>query len=354
MNITFLIGNGFDVGLGLKSRFKDFFPIYKNLSMTKNEKIRKFSEEINENIDAWSDFESALGEYTTNFSKESKNVFLKRLEDFESEFIKYLKWQEENLLLPNKIGFDFRESLTNYYSTEVLHPESSLKIDKVYVNHLNQSRIYNFINFNYTNILEKCINKIPQNIVSKHKYNEREINDKIGKIIHIHGTYGLYPIIGVNDSSQIMNKELASDPRFCRYLVKPTINESLGQGNDAIATELINNSSIICIYGMSLGPTDKKWWDCILTWLYGHSERQLVIFVYDELFSTDTSFGFIAKQDELIDKLNSFNSNNSFNVEKLRHRIHLAIHKNIFSFRTENIYEQAMNELLNKSIEESA
>lgn len=354
MNITFLIGNGFDVGLGLKSRFKDFFPIYKILSENKSEEIKKFSEDINEDLDTWSDFESALGEYTTQFSKKSKAVFLKRLEDFELEFIKYLKGQEENLLLHNKIGLDFKESLANYYSTKVLHPESSLKIDKVYVNYANQSRIYNFINFNYTNLLEKCISKIPQNIVSKHKYNEREINDKIGKIIHIHGTYGLYPIIGVNDSSQIKNKELAFDPRFCRYLVKPTLNEALGQGNDAIATELINKSSIICVYGMSLGSTDKKWWDCILTWLYSHAERQLVIFVYDELFSTDTSLGFIAKQNELIDRLNSFNLNKSFNVEKLRHRIHLAIQKNIFSFQAVNLYDEAIKSLSDKSIEESA
>lgn len=28
MNITFLIGNGFDVGMGMKSRFSDFFPKY--------------------------------------------------------------------------------------------------------------------------------------------------------------------------------------------------------------------------------------------------------------------------------------------------------------------------------------
>ena len=28
MNITFLIGNGFDIGLGMLSRFTDYFPVY--------------------------------------------------------------------------------------------------------------------------------------------------------------------------------------------------------------------------------------------------------------------------------------------------------------------------------------
>ena len=31
VKITFLIGNGFDVGVGMNSRFKDFFPIYQLL-----------------------------------------------------------------------------------------------------------------------------------------------------------------------------------------------------------------------------------------------------------------------------------------------------------------------------------
>ena len=28
LNITFLIGNGFDIGLGLKTRYKDFYKYY--------------------------------------------------------------------------------------------------------------------------------------------------------------------------------------------------------------------------------------------------------------------------------------------------------------------------------------
>lgn len=75
MNITFMIGNGFDVGIGLKSKFKDFFPIYKILSEDKDEQIKKFSEDINKDIDTWADFEKELGVYTTQFTKK-QNKFL--------------------------------------------------------------------------------------------------------------------------------------------------------------------------------------------------------------------------------------------------------------------------------------
>lgn len=353
MNITFMIGNGFDVGIGLKSKFKDFFPIYKILSEDKDEQIKKFSEDINKDIDTWADFEKELGVYTTQFTKETKQIFIERLKDFESDFINYLTEQEKGLVFNDEIGLSFRKALTNYYSTEVLSPESSSTIDKIYSSLSNEAHIYNFINFNYTNVLEKCLSKIPKKIVTIHKFNNKEVTDKIGKIVHIHGKIGLHPIIGVNDSNQIKNKELASDARFCKYLVKPTINATLGQKNDSAATELINTSKIICIYGMALGETDKKWWQTILTWLYNNASRQLVIFVYDELYTTNTQFGFLEKQDEIIDKLALFCPPN-IHISTLISRIHIAIHKNIFSYKAKNVREVALNRLLDKSVEESA
>lgn len=42
MNITFFIGNGFDVGMGLHSKFSDYFPRYIEESANKNKIIRRF------------------------------------------------------------------------------------------------------------------------------------------------------------------------------------------------------------------------------------------------------------------------------------------------------------------------
>ena len=46
MNITFLIGNGFDVGVGMRSKFKDFFPQYIDKSKTKEKDIQHLAIEI--------------------------------------------------------------------------------------------------------------------------------------------------------------------------------------------------------------------------------------------------------------------------------------------------------------------
>ena len=43
VNITFLIGNGFDVGVGMNSKFKDFFPIYQVKSIDKAPEIRQLA-----------------------------------------------------------------------------------------------------------------------------------------------------------------------------------------------------------------------------------------------------------------------------------------------------------------------
>ena len=37
MNITFMIGNGFDIGLGMRTSFKDFFDIYCAKALKKEE-----------------------------------------------------------------------------------------------------------------------------------------------------------------------------------------------------------------------------------------------------------------------------------------------------------------------------
>ena len=60
MNITFLIGNGFDRNLGLATSYRDFVKEYKNTpGSTKN--LEKFREYINENEDLWSQAEIEIG-----------------------------------------------------------------------------------------------------------------------------------------------------------------------------------------------------------------------------------------------------------------------------------------------------
>ena len=84
---------------------------------------------------------------------------------------------------------------------------------------------------------------------------------------------------------------------------------------------------------MSLGATDRKWWDLLMRWLGENNDRQLVLFEYDDQYSPTTPYGWLEKEDIIMDKLTSYNSHKGLIVENMRSRIHIAVHKNIFQMK---------------------
>lgn len=349
MKITFLIGNGFDIGMGMKSKFSDYFPVYIEQSKSKKISLKGLADHIEEDKENWSYFERQLGYYTDEFIPETKKLYFDQVKDFEKGFINYLKIQESKLLFNNsqKIAHMMIDALLSYHSDNNLPRQSAKDIERIYDKYKNENITYNFINFNYTSVLEKVLNTIPQKIVCKRKGSNTEYIDKIGSIVYVHGRSDRHPIMGVNDVSQISNKELANDGKFARYIVKPILNSRLRQNNDIDAENLIFESNVICIYGMSLGETDKQWWNKILAWLYNNANHHLIIFDYDEQYTTSTQFDRIEKEDSILDKLTEYNTNGIINVEKLRTRIHIAVHKNIFQM---NLREKSSSNKLLKDI----
>ena len=84
MNITFLLGNGFDIGLGLKTRYEDFYKQYTKISSADSEIIINFKNDLlNEDLNYskeivdWSDFEKAFGQYSKNFSVDTKADYMR-------------------------------------------------------------------------------------------------------------------------------------------------------------------------------------------------------------------------------------------------------------------------------------
>lgn len=346
MNITFLIGNGFDVGMGLRSKFSDYFPQYIKESANKTKSLKDLSKRIEENQKEWSYFEKKLGEYTEEFTLETQEVFKQQLRDFELGFIKYLREEEKTLVCDQqKIKEIFGKAFLNFYKDGNLTPGSEEAIIVQYKRYNQDNRIYNFINFNYTDILEKCLESFPDRLISKRTVNNFSYVDKLGQVVHIHGYKDKLPLMGVNDVSQIKNKELAEDKRFVRFIVKPLFNKANRTNYDKQAMNLISNSQIICIYGMALGETDKDWWKVVLTWLHNEGNRQLIIFSYDEKYDTSSQFDFLEKEDAVIDKFSEYVAEEKINVETLRARIHIAIHKNIFEMNLRKKEDDTLSEV---------
>lgn len=81
---------------------------------------------------------------------------------------------------------------------------------------------YSFITFNYTNVLDRIIGLYDEKtaIITKHQGQEFMRSNKIGQIIHIHGTTDEEMILGVNDAEQIGNDLLKKMEFFWIHLLK--------------------------------------------------------------------------------------------------------------------------------------
>ena len=99
--ITFLVGNGFDVNLGIKTSYYNFYEWYLK-QKNNSEIIKQFKQEIANEIKdknipeserTWADFETGMGKYTSKFTPETVEDFLDCYEDAQESIVKYLKEQ---------------------------------------------------------------------------------------------------------------------------------------------------------------------------------------------------------------------------------------------------------------------
>ena len=88
MNILFLIGNGFDLNIGLNTRFQNALSYYLKKS-NNNPRTQKFKKDIDKNFEKWSDFENQMGIYTKEFTPkkliEKVNEMLSNIDSFKFE-----------------------------------------------------------------------------------------------------------------------------------------------------------------------------------------------------------------------------------------------------------------------------
>ena len=141
----------------------------------------------------------------------------------------------------------------------------------------NEDYIYCYITFNYTNILDRIVQLYgsvsDSRVIATHICSGISKSNRIGKIIHIHGTTNEEMILGVNDESQVDNDALKADSIFLDTLIKKRMNYSIGQRKTENAISVIKDSHIVCIFGMSIGNTDKMWWEELINWLKTNEKK---------------------------------------------------------------------------------
>lgn len=265
-NITFIIGNGLDISLGLETKYSQF---YKYVENTKLETTNRIYNEIRADLETWADFESALGEYTNYIEKlpESKRQdesekFHEELDEIRDDLADYLAIQEERIdALPNKFGFNaqgFFEELPIGQKDRIHRLLSSGAIN------------VNFVTLNYTTSLEKILS----NAATLNATGWRR-----GTLLHIHGDLFEDLTLGVSNESQLY---AGMSPEEKNDLIKPTLIESMNDGRLGELSSIINNSSIIVLFGTSIGETDDYIWQHITEWLDTSQGRLAIVHIHDD------------------------------------------------------------------------
>lgn len=281
LKIALLIGNGFDLNLGLKTSYLDFKKYLESNGMIDNLNLYRFlNENKNDDLELWSDLEKSLGGLLSENSWQGLEVSKSEISDFVSSEIEqvltdlkvYLSIEERKIDFNKSIDVVVRDIQNTFLNiikpTEV---KDQNKLRNVFAFDKGTIEIYPIV-FNYTSVFDKMISHLPS-------FTNRSYNYRIYDSNHPHGTLDDGMILGVNDVDQIKNFEhcvLESDDLVYVLKVKaPEISSNL-EYNQAI--DIVNDADLIIVFGMSIGDTDKFWWQCIQNRMLSLDSVYLIVF----------------------------------------------------------------------------
>lgn len=325
MGTLFVLGNGFDVNCGMRTRYADVYKGY-IVEESKTENLKKFKDTISADIENWGDFEMAMAEYASMLDNEKD--FLECVRDFAKYMENWLLKQQNSFKeiladseMCNAIMNEFENSISSFY-TGISHNVERLMENR----EAGNSTYHNFITFNYTNTLEYILQEC-----KKHY--------RIGKkdVIHIHGILGDDPVLGVDSVEQI-KAYFNISRRVRRGFIKPIFNAEYDSARVEQTKEYIKTANTICVFGMSLGESDLTWRNEIIQWLRNDANHHLFIYRFKlsnttyttvsdkmdieesekELIVSEWGFQF---DDDILDQIHIPCGKNIFNIEKVRESV---------------------------------
>lgn len=219
MNTAIVIGNGFDIDLGWKTSYKEFYDAHKGWSMHKRDEDDLFQYVINHAAENWFDFERTIYEYviSRNKIKLTDELVSRDLNDFHNYKGQLKRFLQERSQVP------------------VRENSFAFKLLKAYISQCKRynnmgDRFLKFFSFNYT-----PLNSIAQQIDPDYKFS----------YVPVHGTIENDSIIfGVHDDQNIL-------PQY-RDVQKSMDDKYESHG---IVSALID-ADLIIFFGSSMGFID--------------------------------------------------------------------------------------------------
>lgn len=313
INITYLIGNGFDLACGLKTRYTDVYDQY-CITDSPNENIENFKKTIlKDDYKNWTDFEMALpvfGKELGDFEKFSECFldFLTFLEDYLSE--------EQNKIDINRYKNILSEKMKSYFYHfyEYCLQNSKSELKRL-VEDTNENIIFHFITFNYTNTLEECLST-----VSKQTQKHGALFYQYELPIHIHQKLYDGILLGL-DNEELYKNIPCNDIRRLKNLIdKIFINNRYSDIID-VSVNKLKKSRIIVIFGWSMGESDSFW---VKTIKQIFSENSLLHLVYVPYYPESTNKRFRSQSLDREDEQKDFIIKKFGIPEKYHNRVHIV------------------------------
>lgn len=323
MNITFLIGNGFDLNLDMKTRFSDFYDYYVETESTNNHVV-EIKETIKSDLpklNTWADLELALGKYCEKLG--SIDIFDIVLDDIKAHLALYLNGVEN--------AKDFSDLINSgKFSVDFAAPEKYLEpaiADEVSFSSYDDCHL-SVITFNYTRCLENIIN---YPAIKGQRISTKERCLYYDNVFHVHGYANDSMILGVNSIEQIDNAELRKNPDVATSIVKPICNDGMRTKMNEECERVINDADVIYIFGLSLGESDKKWWDVIVERMCNSNCKVIVFWKNDKIGKDKRIRAENSVKKFFFDNSAIFSTLEDTKKEEVRNKMHLALNTKIFS-----------------------
>lgn len=227
MDRLYIIGNGFDIDLGMDTRYSDFLGSTKFKEFAEDKLVTDFANYLlNQNREYWVDMETALKNYV-NDNDSLDPISFKMVYDKIKVYLRtYIHMQQSKFIR------SISEVNGNYGSSRAVMLIKKIKSE------IKKSNNIKIINFNYTS---DSFFRLYDNI-------ERSGNQNQVEIINVHGTLEASSdiVLGVED------KALKADRSEFGYIKK-------GRDEKMANTNLYNSyskASEISFFGHSLGESD--------------------------------------------------------------------------------------------------
>lgn len=337
MNITFLIGNGFDLNLGLSTKYEHFLKEYVR-SKSEDGIIKEFKRDILRESSNWASAEEAFGDYTKEYIglEYGAEYFCACHEDFCENLARYLQKEESRLQLDKT-----DERSVKAFITAISFPNFIRGFREVQQQEIRQvvsaydgGFVYNFINFNYTTTLDQYLEAANnmKGLFALRKFRGTSYSSGIGQCIHVHGTTSSDMVLGVNDETQIVAPEIFSGvgEEYKYQVIKQKTNQMNEQNVDTKTATLLGQSHLIYIYGMSLGRTDALWWNRIIDLMLKNKNLHVIIHCFDGPKDTLIQRRIQTFNREMKRAFLSYSDEEQKYVEQLENRIHID-RSNIFA-----------------------